>query len=159
MILFELWEKVISFIAASKASISTEGILICGSLAKNDFRNGSDVDILFLNSELEFKMESIKYDQIIFDRIIATSDILEQILYQKTSLSNIFSLSFGLETQVIEDSTKLRKLLKLSKTNITRRSLSYKRDETKTPHNINEIFNLTIVEDEYKLRRNGIIIT
>lgn len=159
MITFELWEKIISFIATTKKEISTEGILICGSLIKNDFRTGSDIDILILNSEREFQMETIKIDGIIFDRIVATPDLLEQILYQETILSNILSLSFGLETQVIEDSTMLRNLLNLSIKNISLRKLSYQRSDNKIPHISNEIFNIVKINGEYKLKRNGTIVT
>jgi len=159
MITFELWEKIISFIATTKKDISTEGILICGSLVKNDFHTGSDIDILLLNSELEFKMETIEIDGIIFDRIIATSNILEQILYQESDLSNILSLSFGLETQVIEDSVMLRNLLNQSKKNISLRKLSYQRNDNKISHVSNEIFDIVKIDGEYKLIRDGSIVT
>jgi hypothetical protein len=159
MITFEIWEKVISFIATTKKNIPTEGVLICGSLIKNDFRSGSDIDILFLNSELEFQMETIGIDGIIFDRIIVTPDLLVQILNQKTNLSNILSLSFGLETLVIEDSRMLRNLLNLSKKNISQRKLTYQRSESKIPHISNEIFDIIKIDGEFKLKRNGTIVT
>jgi len=91
MITFELWENILSFIATTKKDISTEGILICGSLVKNDFHTGSDIDILFLNSKLEFQMETIEIDGIIFDRIIATSNLIEQILSQETFIKYFIS--------------------------------------------------------------------
>ncbi len=158
MITFELWKKIISFIATTKKNVSTEGILICGSLVKNDLHSGSDIDILFLNSKQEFKMETILIDGIIFDRIVATANLLEQVLYQKTNLSDILSLSFGLETQIVEDSVMLRDLLNQSKKNISLRKLSYKRNDNKTPHVSNEIFNIVKIEGEYKLKKNGSIV-
>ena len=159
MITFELWKKIISFIATIKNDISTEGILICGSLIKNDFRTGSDIDILFLNSEQEFQMNTIEIDGIVFDKIIATPDLLKEILHQETNLSNILSLSFGLETQVIEDSTMLRNLLNLSKKNIALRKLSYQRSDNKILHVGNEIFDIVKIDGEYKLKRNRTIVT
>ena len=157
-ITLELWKRIIEFIEEIKLNQSTNGIMLCGSLPNNLYKSDSDIDVLCLSEEKDFSMICINSDEYLFDQMLARYPILSDILKEKTELSNVLSLSFGLHQLIIEDSENLRFLIEQSKENIIKRNLSYRRSENKTAHIINVEYTIKRIDNNYKLMKDDKII-
>jgi len=156
---FSLWKSILNFIEKYKEENETSGILICGSLIRGQLRPGSDIDILLLQNNVNFEMETLHNENYPIDRLQAKSEILESILNEKTEFSNILSLSFGSSKIIIEDSNQLRNIIKIAEKNILERNLCYIAPITKEPHIIDgAIFTVKWKDSRYYLQKNGLTV-
>ncbi|MGL1893666.1 MAG: nucleotidyltransferase domain-containing protein [Spirochaetaceae bacterium] len=151
MITLDLWKTIIIYIDKVKTTVNVEAILICGSLPNNKFKEGSDIDLLFLTDKEKFSMETVLFNGYIFDTMISSESILQDVLLQKSSLSDVLSLSLGLTNLIIEDSKSIKNLISTSEENIKNRDLSYKRSENKAAHVLNEKFKISKSDGVYEL--------
>lgn len=158
MITFDLWKTIIQYIETVKKTVIIEGIVICGSLPNNKYQEGSDVDLLLISNTSEFSMKTVLFKNIIFDTMISSTLTLTKILNQSSSLSDVFSLSFGLNNQIIEESEDVRSLLKVAESNINSRNLTYLRPKNKSAHIFNETFYIKNINGVYKLLKDGKIV-
>lgn len=127
MITLDIWNEVLAFAQSTDRQFPAAGIMICGSIARNEYRLGSDIDILFLSDSTPFCMETIPRGKLLFDRMVSPAATLGAILTQVSPLSNVLSLSFGSAQIMLRDSDELRALVGLSRSNMARRNLSYSR--------------------------------
>ena len=147
------------FINKHKNTMDITGCLICGSYITGGYNFNSDIDVLLLSTNNSFEMILENYQDTLFDRMIVDPKILENILLGKSLLSNILSLSFGLDQKVIINSNEIVKIITIAKRNIINRKLEYKRSENKPKKVIDGIpYLLKQVDDKYYLVKNGIIV-
>ena len=159
MIDFTLWKTILNFIGDFKKNTDTSGILVCGSLIRGDLRPGSDIDILFLQKKIDFKMEIIQSVKYPVDRLEAKPELLKLILEEKTEFSDILSMSFGSSKLIVEDSPLLREIITIAEQNIHERNLTYHIPKNKEPHVIDgTIFTVSYDGIRHYLNRNGVTV-
>lgn len=125
-------QKIVAeFIEDVSIKNEIRGCMICGSYVSGQYDQESDIDILFLADDREFDMRLIMYKDTLFDCMIVNQKILMELLNQESSLSNILSLSFGLNQKVIIDTIQIQKLVVKATENIQERALSYQKNENK----------------------------
>ena len=159
MVDYTVWEDILSFIKDYKEKKGTTGIMICGSLISGHLHPGSDIDILFLQKEIDFEMELIPYGEYPIDRLQANPDLLIKILSEETEFSDVLSLSFGSSKLIIEDSPLLRNLIEIAEQNIKSRNLEYFHKKNKKPHIVDGgKYTVSYDGKQHNLRKNGAII-
>ena len=156
LINIKIWKSILSYIENYKSKNETSGILICGSFAKGKLREGSDIDILFLQDKSEFKMELYPWDYFPIDHLQTSPEILISILNENSDLSDTLSLSFGSHQLIIEDSKFVEQIIKISKQNIIDRKLSYNSPKEKAPHIVDgAVYTVSKINSHYQLLRDG----
>ena len=156
MINIDVWKSIIQYISNIKSTNETVGILICGSFARGTLRKGSDIDILFLQQNIDFRMELKPNDFYPIDQLQASPDLLLDILKEDSRLSDTLSLSFGSNQIIIEDTIYMDQILSKAKENIVKRSLTYKVSKEKEPHIIDKaVFTVSKIDSVYRLLCNG----
>lgn len=156
MINIDIWKSILSYIDKFKSLNKTSGILICGSFARGRLREGSDIDILFIQDKSDFKMRLNPCDYYPVDHLDASPEILLSILNEKSDLSDTLSLSFGSHQLIIEESDFLDQIVKISKQNIIDRELSYIPPKEKEPHIADgTIYTVSNINSHYRLLKDG----
>ena len=148
--------KIDRFVAHTKRTLPTCGVLMCGSFARGDYDpQTSDIDILFLSKDMPFRMELQLFENVIFDKLVADPDMLIDVLSNLSEVSKILSHSFGSEHRIIEHSDALVRLLELASENIKAGDFRVEKTIIKQPKTVDgSIYTMQKVNGIYRLLKN-----
>lgn len=154
-----LEQIVLRYIEKESKALSAEGVAIVGSFVSGEYGPGSDIDVFFLVERTDFEMSLIEFEGVIFDRMICAFDMMMEVLTSQCAVSDVFSLSLGGPSKLIEDTPALRAIVTLARNNIRRRGLCYKRLRVSRPKTVDGT-RLTLEKngDRFRLLRNGVLL-